>query len=91
MIRIGLVSDTHVPEAGPDLPASAYAALAGWDATARLIVRLGDPFTELTALAAEVRADVIVTGAPGSVLGRVMPTLPSRVVRRKQWPVVVIP
>jgi uncharacterized protein len=27
--RIGLVADTHIPEAGPDLPAEAYAALAG--------------------------------------------------------------
>jgi hypothetical protein len=31
MIRIGLVADTHVPEAGPDLPSQAYAALAGCD------------------------------------------------------------
>ena len=27
--RIGLVGDTHIPEAGPDLPAAAYAALVG--------------------------------------------------------------
>jgi hypothetical protein len=31
MIRIGLVADTHIPEAGPDLPAQAYTALAGCD------------------------------------------------------------
>jgi putative phosphoesterase len=31
MIRIGLIADTHIPEAGPDLPAAAYAALAGCD------------------------------------------------------------
>jgi putative phosphoesterase len=28
-VRIGLVADTHIPEAGPDLPVEAYAALAG--------------------------------------------------------------
>jgi len=27
--RLGLVADTHVPEAGPDLPCEAYEALAG--------------------------------------------------------------
>jgi putative phosphoesterase len=29
--RIGLVADTHIPEAGPDLPPVAYDALAGCD------------------------------------------------------------
>jgi putative phosphoesterase len=29
--RIGLVGDTHIPEAGPDLPRTAYDALAGCD------------------------------------------------------------
>jgi uncharacterized protein len=31
VIRIGLVADTHIPEAGPDLPRQAYDALAGCD------------------------------------------------------------
>lgn len=30
-MRVGLVGDTHVPEAGPDLPEEAYAALSGCD------------------------------------------------------------
>lgn len=30
-IRIGLVADTHIPEAGPDLPPEAYEALTGCD------------------------------------------------------------
>jgi uncharacterized protein len=29
--RIGLVGDTHIPEAGPDLPSAAYEALNGCD------------------------------------------------------------
>lgn len=37
-MRIGVLSDTHVPEAGPDLPAQAYEALAGSD----LILHCGD-------------------------------------------------
>jgi putative phosphoesterase len=31
VVRIGLVADTHIPEAGPDLPAEAYDALARCD------------------------------------------------------------
>jgi putative phosphoesterase len=37
-VRIGVLSDTHIPEAGDDLPAAAYAALAGSD----LILHCGD-------------------------------------------------
>jgi uncharacterized protein len=37
-MRIGVLSDTHVPEAGPDLPPQAYEALAGSD----LILHCGD-------------------------------------------------
>jgi putative phosphoesterase len=37
-MRIGVLSDTHVPEAGPDLPPQAYEALAGVD----LILHCGD-------------------------------------------------
>ncbi len=37
-MRIGVISDTHIPEAGPDIPAEAYEALAGSD----LILHGGD-------------------------------------------------
>lgn len=37
-MRIGVLSDTHVPEAGPDLPVQAYEALRGAD----LILHCGD-------------------------------------------------
>lgn len=79
------------PRPGEFVSADVAVECRRWDAEARLIVRQGDPFTELTALAAEVRADLIVTGAPGSLLGRILPTLPGRVLRRREWPVIVIP
>lgn len=37
-MRIGVLSDTHIPEAGADLPAAAYAALEG----SELILHCGD-------------------------------------------------
>ncbi len=79
------------PRPGEFVSAAVAVECRSWDSTARLVVRQGDPFTELTALATEVRADLIVTGAPASLLGRIFPTLPGRVLRRRKWPVVVIP
>ena len=37
-MRIGLISDTHIPEAGPDMPAQVYEAFRGVD----LILHAGD-------------------------------------------------
>jgi nucleotide-binding universal stress UspA family protein len=79
------------PGPGEFVSAAVAVECRSWDAQAQLVVRQGDPFTELTALAAEVRADLIVTGAPASAIGRLLPALPVRVLRRRKWPVVVIP
>ena len=38
MMRIGLIADTHIPEAGPELPPQVYQALHGVD----LILHAGD-------------------------------------------------
>jgi nucleotide-binding universal stress UspA family protein len=62
-----------------------------WGTRASFVSRVGDPFAELTALAAELHADLIVTGAPTGVLSRVLPSLPSRVARRRRWPVMIVP
>jgi putative phosphoesterase len=37
-VRAGLIADTHIPEAGPDLPPQAYEAFSGCD----LIIHAGD-------------------------------------------------
>ncbi|MBI4337411.1 MAG: YfcE family phosphodiesterase [Chloroflexi bacterium] len=37
-VRIGLISDTHIPEAGPELPQQVYRALRGVD----LVLHAGD-------------------------------------------------
>ena len=54
---------------------------------ASLVVREGDPFHELTAVAEEVHADAIVVGASEHRLG----SLAVRLVRDARWPVTVVP
>lgn len=61
MIRIGLVADTHVPEAGPDLPAQAYDALAGCDR----ILHAGDLHTIEVVDRLERLAPVLVSRGNG--------------------------
>lgn len=54
---------------------------------ASLVIREGDPFTELTALADEVRADAIVVGASEHRVG----SIAVKLVRDGRWPVTVVP
>ena len=55
--------------------------------TASFVVREGDAFTELTAVADEVRADAVVVGASEHRLG----SIAVKLVRDGRWPVTVVP
>ncbi len=54
-------------------------------------VRTGDPFTEITRLAEEVRADALVVGASEQRGHRLIGSLAVRLVRAGRWPVTVVP
>jgi nucleotide-binding universal stress UspA family protein len=54
---------------------------------ASLLVREGDPFHELAAVADEVRADAVVVGASTQRLG----SLAVRLIRDGRWPITVVP
>ncbi|HEX3621864.1 MAG TPA: universal stress protein [Acidimicrobiales bacterium] len=58
---------------------------------ASLVVRHGDAFHELTALADEQRADAIVVGASERAGHRLVGSLGLRLVRAGRWPVTVVP
>jgi nucleotide-binding universal stress UspA family protein len=64
---------------------------AAWGLPACLLVRTGDPLTELTAIAGEVGADAIVIGASASYGHRLFGSLGSRLLRQRRWPVTVVP
>lgn len=52
-----------------------------------LVVREGDPFQELTAVAEELHVDAIVVGSSAQRLG----SLAVRLVKDGRWPVTVVP
>ena len=51
----------------------------------------GDPFTEISRIADEIRADAIVVGASAHAGHRFVGSLAVRLVRAGKWPVTVVP
>jgi nucleotide-binding universal stress UspA family protein len=51
----------------------------------------GDPWTELTRIADELRVDAVVVGASESAGHRIIGSLAGRLVRAGRWPVSVVP
>jgi nucleotide-binding universal stress UspA family protein len=51
----------------------------------------GDPFTELTRMAKETRADAVIVGASEHAGHRIIGSLATRLVRHGMWPVTVVP
>jgi nucleotide-binding universal stress UspA family protein len=57
----------------------------------RLVVRTGEPFTELLEVAQQVRADAVVVGRSTKILHRIAGSLAIKLVRAGRWPVTVVP
>jgi nucleotide-binding universal stress UspA family protein len=57
----------------------------------RFITAEGDPYHELTRIADEVRAEVVVIGASEAAGHRLVGSLAVRLVRAGRWPVTVVP
>ena len=65
------------------------AAEIGLDLEFRAVA--GDPWTELTRVAAETKADAVVVGASEHAGHRIVGSLATRLVRAGKWPVTVVP
>jgi nucleotide-binding universal stress UspA family protein len=63
----------------------------GLDIDIRLVVRTGEPFTELLEVARQVRADAVVVGRSTKILHRIAGSLAIKLVRAGRWPVTVVP
>lgn len=61
------------------------------DVDAHLIVRIGEPYTELLAVAQELRADAVIVGRSTKTLHRIAGSLAVKLVRCGRWPVTVVP
>ena len=51
----------------------------------------GDPLAELTKIAAQTHADLVVVGASEHLGHRIVGSLASRLIRAGKWPVTVVP
>ncbi|WP_250030844.1 universal stress protein [Paractinoplanes maris] len=58
---------------------------------ARLVVRAGEPYTELCDAAREVQADAVIVGRSANFLHRVAGSIGNKLVRCGRWPVTVVP
>jgi nucleotide-binding universal stress UspA family protein len=65
------------------------AARLGLDVQFRSVC--GDPFTELSRIATETKADAVVVGASEHAGHRIVGSLATRLVRAGKWPVTVVP
>lgn len=64
---------------------------SAWGTGARLIVRHGNPLTELRKVAEQAEADTIIVGASASLPHRLFGSLGHRLLRRKPCPVTIVP
>jgi nucleotide-binding universal stress UspA family protein len=55
------------------------------------IATRGDPFSELSRIAEQIRADAVVVGASAHVGHRFIGSLAVRLVKAARWPVTVVP
>lgn len=65
------------------------AKLVGVDA--EFVLRRGNPYRELIAVANELRVDAVVVGASGQSGRRFVGSLAGRLVRDATWPITVVP
>jgi nucleotide-binding universal stress UspA family protein len=58
---------------------------------ARMWERSGDPFSEILAVAEQVRPDIVLVGASKQAAHRIVGSLAVRLVKLGRWPVTVVP
>jgi nucleotide-binding universal stress UspA family protein len=102
VIFVRVATTAFAPEAILAARAAQESALADLRATAAegsvrlgveytLYERNGNPYTQITRLANELRVDAVVVGASMQAGHRLVGSLASRLVRDARWPVTVVP
>jgi nucleotide-binding universal stress UspA family protein len=87
---IGAITEASVQEATElERQFRDRAAEIGLDLEFRTV--FGDPWTELTRIAKEARADAVVVGASEHAGHKIIGSLATRLVRHGRWPVTVVP
>jgi nucleotide-binding universal stress UspA family protein len=78
-------------EMAADMESRIATAAAEMGLRMQFISVAGDPWTELTRVADELRVDAVVVGASESAGHRIIGSLAGRLVRAGRWPVSVVP
>jgi nucleotide-binding universal stress UspA family protein len=78
-------------EIAAEMQARVGAAAAEMGLPLQFISVPGDPWTELTRIADDLRVDAVVVGASESAGHRIIGSLAGRLVRAGRWPVSVVP
>jgi nucleotide-binding universal stress UspA family protein len=74
-----------------DLHALLAQRLEDWPGQWELRRLVGNPFAELTRIAAEVHADLVIVGASARLGHRLVGSLAVHLVKARRWPVTVVP
>lgn len=88
---VAAVQEQLFAELVDELRQQVRARAAEMDIPVTLMVRRGDPFTELRHAATEVQADLVVVGASEHAGHRLVGSIATRLVKTDQWPVTVVP
>jgi nucleotide-binding universal stress UspA family protein len=87
---VAAVDETHDQVAG-ELRETLESSAQRLGIRARFVVRDGNPFTAITALAEELKADAIMVGASMQPGHKFIGSLATHLVRSARWPVTVVP
>jgi len=89
--QAGLAQQEAFEEVAAEMRALAHQAAEEYGVPITLITRHGDAFTELAAVADEIKADFVFVGASAQAGHRFVGSIATRLVRLGHWPVVVVP
>jgi nucleotide-binding universal stress UspA family protein len=86
-----VADQTNRVQIGADLRQQVEAGAAALGLDAVFYTATGDPVSEITRLAEQLRADAVVVGASESAGHRLVGSIANRLVRAGRWPVTVVP
>jgi nucleotide-binding universal stress UspA family protein len=86
-----VAKDEAFRETAAQMEARAQVIAAELGISITFIAARGDPFSEISRIAKEIRADAIVVGASAHAGHRFVGSLAVRLVKAGKWPVTVVP
>jgi nucleotide-binding universal stress UspA family protein len=89
-LAVGAVDET-IDQIGADLRRQVESAAVERGLHAEFMAVRGDPYTEITRVATQLRVDAVVVGASATAGHKFVGSLAVRLVKAGRWPVTVVP